>query len=161
FFHVLNLELEIRRQFVWDATDRAHSVRLYVRPNPVRAVGSALAGLARGAAAWAAAAFGADRLADLWASRARWARRRGVARPDLVRVLHPADHEGVVELGADPAQRRADGRDAGDLGQVLVALGQVAAVAAELLEEMLAARDLLRAVQVLHPGVALDAVRLH
>src|SRR5207249_10297886 len=44
------------------------------------------------------------------------------------------------------------------LGELLVALGQVAAVAAELLEEVLAARDLVRAVQVLHAGVALDAV---
>src|SRR5207253_2806597 len=41
------------------------------------------------------------------------------------------------------------------------ALGQVAAVAAELLEEVLAARDLVRAVQMLHAGVALDAVGGH
>src|SRR5207249_2829803 len=47
------------------------------------------------------------------------------------------------------------------LGQVLEALGQVAAVAAELLEEVLAARDLVRTVQVLHAGVALDAVGGH
>src|SRR5439155_12139795 len=48
--------------------------------------------------------------------------------------------------------------DAADLRQLLVALGQVAAVAAELLEEALAPPDLVRRLEVLHPGMALDAL---
>src|SRR5207245_6211910 len=61
----------------------------------------------------------------------------------------------------DGAQRGADRGHAVRLGELLVALGQVAAVTAELLEEVLAARDLVRAVEVLHAGVALDAVGGH
>src|SRR5439155_9352340 len=76
---------------------------------------------------------------------------------DRDRRLRPLRYQ-AAELGADAAQRGGDRGHAVRLGELLVALGQVAAVAAELLEEVLAARDLVRAVQVLHAGVALDAV---
>src|SRR3989449_603010 len=87
--------------------------------------------------------------------------RHAGARAEGVRVRDPAHHPALIELGGDAAQGGTDRRHAVRLGEVLVALGQVAAVAAELLEEVLAARDLVRAVQVLHAGVALDAVGGH
>src|SRR5262249_23704294 len=69
--------------------------------------------------------------------------------------------EGMVQLGAYSAQRRADRGHAVHLGEVFVALGQVAAVASQLDEQVLAPRDVVRALEVLDAGMALDAIRPH
>ena len=87
--------------------------------------------------------------------------RHASARAELVRVRDPANGPGMVHLGPDAAERRADHRHPALLREVLVALGQVTAVAAELLEEVLAVRNRLRPFEVLHPCVALETARLH
>src|SRR5206468_907688 len=65
FFHVLNRELEIWRPFVFDPTDREHSINLYARLKPGITVSSARAELASAYAALPAEAFRDDWTADV------------------------------------------------------------------------------------------------
>ncbi len=83
--------------------------------------------------------------------------RHRVLRPELVRVRDPAHQPRRIDLGADAAQ------DTGAvLRQLLVALDQVAAVAAELLEELLArARSGRRASSCCTSAWHLMQLRLH